>query len=332
MATVQDIQSKLNTLGFGPLTVDGANGPKTQAAVKAFQSSKGLTVDGVVGPQTLSALGMGDTPGAVPTGGSTTLGKSFVSVAAPAISGIKQAVVDAFAGFSEGFEGYTDFMYPDSKGLVTTGIGNLIDSVGAAQALPWVNADGSAASAADVAAAWQKVKAAYPGVQSFAAKPLTTIRLTKTGIAKLVNDKMRANHGVLVKRYPNYTSWPADAQLALHSLSWAWGPAFSTVWGVNGQHFDSDVNALRPDFTSASSLMGLASQHEESINSGIIPRDAANRGLWSNADKVLSGNGDPEKLYYPLAFSAKAISAFAVGGLVVGTGIAIGISKYKGWI
>lgn len=39
-----------------PVTVDGAFGPVTEAAVRAFQKDKHLTVDGVVGPQTWAAI------------------------------------------------------------------------------------------------------------------------------------------------------------------------------------------------------------------------------------------------------------------------------------
>ena len=41
-----------------PVAVDGIFGPITEAAVKAFQQSRGLAVDGVVGPQTWAKLVM----------------------------------------------------------------------------------------------------------------------------------------------------------------------------------------------------------------------------------------------------------------------------------
>lgn len=39
-----------------PVAVDGNFGPNTEAAVKAFQQSKGLAADGIVGPNTWSKL------------------------------------------------------------------------------------------------------------------------------------------------------------------------------------------------------------------------------------------------------------------------------------
>lgn len=64
-ANIAAIQNRLNAAGASPpLVVDGISGPKTTAAIKAFQSSHGITPDGIAGPITQTALGMG---GAVST-------------------------------------------------------------------------------------------------------------------------------------------------------------------------------------------------------------------------------------------------------------------------
>lgn len=55
-AWVRSIQEKLNKLGYN-LTVDGQDGPATQAAVKDFQSKQGISpVDGIAGPVTNNKL------------------------------------------------------------------------------------------------------------------------------------------------------------------------------------------------------------------------------------------------------------------------------------
>lgn len=52
---VENLQRQLNAAGAG-LATDGIFGPKTEAAVKAFQTRAGLNPDGIVGPKTLAAL------------------------------------------------------------------------------------------------------------------------------------------------------------------------------------------------------------------------------------------------------------------------------------
>ncbi|MGV3621824.1 MAG: peptidoglycan-binding protein [Archangium sp.] len=55
-SAVEDLQRKLKEAGFDPGEIDGKMGPKTEAAVRAYQQAKGLQVDGIVGPETRASL------------------------------------------------------------------------------------------------------------------------------------------------------------------------------------------------------------------------------------------------------------------------------------
>lgn len=61
---VKDLQAKLKALGYDCGPVDGIFGPKTKAAVLAFQANSGLARDGVVGPLTWGKLFGADSKGA----------------------------------------------------------------------------------------------------------------------------------------------------------------------------------------------------------------------------------------------------------------------------
>lgn len=54
---VRDLEKNLNTLGYGPLSVDSYFGEDTDKAVRRFQKDMGLKDDGWAGPNTLEAIG-----------------------------------------------------------------------------------------------------------------------------------------------------------------------------------------------------------------------------------------------------------------------------------
>jgi peptidoglycan hydrolase-like protein with peptidoglycan-binding domain len=68
---VRQLQSALRALGFDPGAVDGQFGPRTEAAVKAFQRAQGIAVDGVVGDITWLNIDEADTSNPTIRRGST---------------------------------------------------------------------------------------------------------------------------------------------------------------------------------------------------------------------------------------------------------------------
>jgi len=54
--TVNEIQKRLNQLGYASGKVDGVIGVNTLAAIRKFQSDNQLEIDGIVGPQTWKRL------------------------------------------------------------------------------------------------------------------------------------------------------------------------------------------------------------------------------------------------------------------------------------
>ncbi len=185
---------------------------------------------------------------------------------------MRGSVRDAFISFNSPFEGIVHWMYADVKGLVTVGIGNLIDPL--PKGLPFVDkGTGLPASEAAILADWTRIKGdkSLAKLGHRACEHITQLRLTGTGVERLVYGKLDEMAGYLAKRFPEWEIWPADAQLATLSMAWACGPAF---------HFPKLEAALRDqDFIAASNECHI----NETGNPGVKPRNAANVALYINA-------------------------------------------------
>ncbi|HEY7336985.1 MAG TPA: hypothetical protein VH639_18980 [Bryobacteraceae bacterium] len=220
------------------------------------------------------------------------------------------SVQAGFLSFSEKFEGSVAFMYLDVKGLVTVGVGNLIDPVALAQALPFrfknrpgIATPGAAATQDQIATEWQTLKSNPDlGRKGFrACDPVTELELSDDSIGSLILGRLGDNETFL-KRQPwfkDFDAWPADAQLGLLSMAWAMGPAGPGDF----PHFRAACQSQ--DFNTAAAECKMS---EAGIGGSLIERNKANFALFSNAAAVIAGEGQGKlqraTLYYPRVLTA----------------------------
>jgi hypothetical protein len=223
------------------------------------------------------------------------------------------SVQSSFPAFSTKFEGRVPYMYLDILGLVTVGVGNLIDPVQAAQALPFcfknrpgISAPGSPATQDQITQEWQALKST-PGLATkgfTACEPITQLELSDDAIDSIVLARLTQNESFLKRQqwFQNFDTWPADAQLGLLSMAWAMGPG-----GPGGfPHFRAACQSL--DFNTAAAQCKMS----EAGNPGLIPRNQANFTLFSNAAIVLAGEAQGgfqrATLYFPRVLTAADIA------------------------
>jgi GH24 family phage-related lysozyme (muramidase) len=199
------------------------------------------------------------------------------------------AVKDIWVAFNEPLEGLVTSLYADVKGLVTTGMGNLVDPMPLALVLPWELPGGIAASKDSVALAWQAVKGdpqcASRGWKYAAQLPLNNVRLTRDSVSALIVSKLAENDLRMRVRFGDWESRPADAQLAVHSMSWAMGPMFFKRFPKFTAMF------TRGDYAAASNECAISPPHGT-----IVERNARNRQLLLNA----ATSADPAVLQWQL--------------------------------
>ena len=223
------------------------------------------------------------------------------------------SVQSNFRAFNTTFEGSIPFMYLDIKGLVTVAVGNLVDPVELAQALPFrfknkpgIASPGTPASEDQIAAEWNTLKnnpsLATKGFK--ACEPITQLELNDDSIDALISDRLTRNESFLKRQqaFQDFDSWPADAQLGLLSMAWAMGPAGPGQF----PHFRAACENL--DFNTAAAECKM----NEAGNPGLIPRNRANATLFSNAAIVLAGEDQGglqrSNLFYPRVLTTADIA------------------------
>ena len=215
------------------------------------------------------------------------------------------SVAKAFWSSVAGEEGVISWPYLDSKGLVTVGMGILEDDktgqVPASMlALPWqIEAPGLGArraTNAEIAAGWQKVKAAQSkagigGGNDFW-RNLTDLRLSQEAIQDATVQWLQHAEPILRQSFPNYDRLQADAQLALLGMSYAMGPAFAQS---GYPKFKAAINAVVPDYDQASRECTI----NKSVDSAIADHNATNVQLFMNAEAAKHSTTPYDVLWWP---------------------------------
>lgn len=235
------------------------------------------------------------------------------------------SVRNAFSSFTTIFEGATRWLYLDRLGFCTTALGDLADPISLAVSLPWVlRGSNVPATRLQIIAEWNRVKAMQAhagegGGYGSIFERTAVLWLTPDGVNTIVDRKLDENDKYLTKSFPGFAEWAADAQLGLHSMAWAMGPAFRPRY----PHFAAAVDAL--DFQTAAGPPGDATdprfrgqawmntdhrivpvdaKHpygEVVVDEGQRKRNLATKTCYQNAVVVLRDKMDEDTLYWPQA-------------------------------
>lgn len=212
---------------------------------------------------------------------------------------LHKSVIQKFADANILFEGYVPHMYQDIKGLVTTGVGNLIDPYGpAVYNLPWYKfpdeLDPSMSEVEqrifvypdEIRAEWERVKAdktlALSGAG--AAARVTKLRLTERAVLQLVQHSLINLYEQVVSIHPDIDDYLPQMQMVIMSMTWALGPT--------GLSRFRRFNRAVKDGNLITALYECGM--DDSANPGLTPRNRWNEALIKSAMEtqwLMSGDG-----------------------------------------
>lgn len=113
------------------------------------------------------------------------------------------------------FEDTVPWMYLDIKGLVTVGVGEMLDNAAKAQALAFVDSDGQAATPEAILADFNRVHALSPAHGPNFYRSSSSPVLPPPAIDALLLDHVESFEAELSARFPAYASFPDPAKLGL---------------------------------------------------------------------------------------------------------------------
>jgi GH24 family phage-related lysozyme (muramidase) len=153
------------------------------------------------------------------------------------------------------YEGNISHMYLDTKGLVTVGIGNLLASVEAAQALEFVSrASTRSASAAEIKTDYESIQTQKVGLRAQGYREFTKLDLPDVAINDLFRKRIDEFKKQLKASYPSFDDYPPAAQLAMLDMAFNLGTSgLRRKWpnlnaAIDKKDWaDAAANCTRPD-------------------------------------------------------------------------------------
>lgn len=152
----------------------------------------------------------------------------------------------AFYGLTLPLESDIPHMYRDIKGYLTWGMG-IKDDPGptmTTRARQWIKCNGYDATDAEIVAEWNKIKAGPIGAD--AASKIAGMYCPQAERDQAFWVEVINMEQIIKDQFPSWEDWPADAQLALLSMAWNFGPAFKVPpapsgggWPDLAAHLDS---------------------------------------------------------------------------------------------
>jgi GH24 family phage-related lysozyme (muramidase) len=122
------------------------------------------------------------------------------------------------------FEGCVPWMYRDTVGKVTVGVGLMLPDAKAAEALPFV-VGARAATPEEIAAEYARVNAMAMGRASAFYKTPTSLGLTQQTIDAKLSSVLTGFEADLRSQFPNYDALPDGIKMALLDMIYNLGPA-----------------------------------------------------------------------------------------------------------
>lgn len=123
--------------------------------------------------------------------------------------------LDASLTYLKEFEGVVEWMYLDTRGLVTVGVGEMLSDAASAQSLAFADSSGQPATQDAIQNDYNRVRALEAAQGAGFYRVPTSLVLPPPAIDTLLRSRVTEFDGQLSSRFPAYAGFPDPAKLGL---------------------------------------------------------------------------------------------------------------------